>query len=91
MKTVRAIASGKVQGVAFRMYTQERAKQLGVVGFVQNLSNGDVKIVAAGRDSQVDALIAWAKTGSPSARVDSLQVEKMKYREDEFFSFEIRR
>ena len=91
MKTARAIASGKVQGVAFRMYTQERAKQLGVVGFVQNLSNGDVKIVAAGRDSQVDALIAWAKTGSPSARVDSLQVEKMKYREDEFFSFEIRR
>ena len=91
MKKIQAIASGKVQGVGFRMYTQSKAEELGAVGFVQNLSDGTVKIVAAGEDGQVDALINWAKTGSPPAEVDNLQTEVMEYREGEFDSFEIRR
>ena len=91
MKKIQAIASGKVQGVGFRMYTQTQAEQLGVVGFVQNLSDGTVKIVAAGEDSQVDALINWAKSGSPPAKVGDLQTETMEYRSGEFDRFEIRR
>ena len=91
MKKIQAIASGKVQGVGFRMYTQTQAEQLGIVGFVQNLSDGTVKIVAAGEDSKVDALIDWAKSGSPPARVDDLQTEVMEYRSREFDRFEIRR
>lgn len=91
MKKVRAIASGKVQGVGFRMYTQTQAEQLGVVGFVQNLIDGTVKIVAAGEDDKVDSLIYWAKSGSPSAKVDDLQTEIMEYQEGEFTRFEIRR
>ena len=73
------------------MYTQTQAEQLGVVGFVQNLSDGTVKIVAAGEDDKVDALINWAKSGSPPAKVDDLQTETMQYRAEEFDRFEIRR
>ena len=91
MKKIQAIALGKVQGVGFRMYTQSKAEELGIVGFVQNLDDGTVKIVAAGEDDKVDALINWAKTGSPAAEVDNLQTEVMEYREGEFDSFEIRR
>ena len=91
MKKVQAIAVGKVQGVGFRMYTQTQAEQLGVVGFVQNSIDGSVKIVAAGEDDKVDALIDWAKSGSPPAKVDNLQTEVMEYREGEFDGFEIRR
>ena len=91
MKKVQAIASGKVQGVGFRMYTQTEAEQLGVVGFVQNLMDGTVKIVAAGEDTKVDALIDWAKSGSPPAKVDNLQTEVMEYKSEEFNRFEIRR
>ena len=91
MKKVRTIVSGKVQGVGFRMYTQNKAEELGVVGFVQNLIDGNVKIVAVGEDSQVDALMEWAKSGSPAARVKDLQIETVEYQEDEFNRFEIRR
>ena len=91
MKKVQAIASGKVQGVGFRMYTQTQAEQLGVVGFVQNLIDGTVKIVAAGEDNQVDALMDWAKSGSPAAEVKDIQTEAMEYQEREFDRFEIRR
>ena len=91
MKKIQAIASGKVQGVGFRMYTQSKAEELGVVGFVQNLIDGTVKIVAAGEDDKVDALIDWAKSGSPPAKVEDLQTEAMEYQSGEFDRFEIRR
>ena len=91
MKKIQAIASGKVQGVGFRMYTQSKAKELNVVGFVQNLDDGTVRIIAVGEDEKVDALIDWAKTGSPPAEVDNLQTEVMEYRQGEFDSFKIRR
>ena len=91
MKKIEALVSGKVQGVGFRMYTQSKAEELDVVGFVQNLDDGTVKIVAAGEDSKVDALIDWAKTGSPAAEVDNLQTEGMEYQQGEFDRFEIRR
>ena len=91
MKKIQAIAEGKVQGVGFRMYTQNKAEELGVVGFVQNLDDGTVKIVAAGEDDKVDALIDWAKSGSPAAEVDNLRSQAMEYQSEEFDSFEIRR
>ena len=91
MKKIQVIVSGKVQGVGFRKYTQNKAEQLGVVGFVQNLSDGTVKIVAAGEDDRVDALINWAKSGSPPAKVDNLEIETMEYQSGEFDRFEIRR
>lgn len=90
MKQIKAIASGKVQGVGFRMYTQAKARELSVKGYVRNLSNGDVEIVAVGENSAVDALVEWAKSGSPSAVVRDLTVETMNNTEN-FTAFEIRR
>jgi acylphosphatase len=45
MKTIKAIVSGKVQGVSYRMYKRQEARQLGVRGYVRNLSSGDVEVV----------------------------------------------
>lgn len=73
------------------MYTQNRAEELGIVGYVQNLIDGNVKLVAAGENTQVDALIDWAKSGSPAAKVNDLKTETLEYREGEFDHFEIRR
>ncbi len=83
------IASGRVQGVGFRMYTQQKARQLDVRGYVRNLRNGDVEIVAAGETEQVDALLKWAESGSPEAVVNNLEVELIDNGE-EFKGFEIR-
>ena len=91
MKKIRAIVSGKVQGVGFRMSTRSQAEQLGVYGTVKNLNNGDVEIVAAGEAEAVDALINWAKTGPSSAVVNDLQTEVMDYEDAEFSNFEVHR
>ncbi|ELS03471.1 acylphosphatase [Xenococcus sp. PCC 7305] len=90
MKRIRAIVSGKVQGVSFRMYTRAQARQLGVCGYVRNLRNGKVEIVAAGEIEQVDALMEWAKYGSPSAIVKNLEIEVKTINDEEFAGFEIR-
>ncbi len=90
MKRIRAIVSGKVQGVSFRMYTRAQARQLGVRGYVRNLRNGNVEIVAAGEAEQVDSLMDWAKSGSPSAIVKNLEIAVITDNAEEFAGFEIR-
>lgn len=85
MKSIKAIVSGKVQGVGFRMYTQQKSRQLGVKGYVKNLNNGNVEIVATGEVKAVDALIKWAESGSPSAVVDNVEIEEISKREFEGF------
>jgi acylphosphatase len=65
--------SGLVQGVGFRWYTRERAGELGVVGWVKNLSNGDVEVLVEGEEAQVGELLAWLEHGPPSARVTATE------------------
>lgn len=89
MKKVKALVSGRVQGVGFRMSTRAEAEKLGVMGTVRNLNNGDVEIIAAGETQAVDALIDWAKSGPPSARVNDLQISTMNYSPNEFTRFSI--
>ena len=69
MKAVQARVSGQVQGVAFRWHTQERARQLGVAGWVRNEVDGTVLVHAEGEDDAVDALVEWCRHGPRSARV----------------------
>ena len=89
MKKVRAIVTGRVQGVWFRANTMQEAKLLGVRGFARNLPDGSVEIVAEGESSAVDALLAWAGEGPPLAVVRQVRVEDLEY-EEEFSGFGIR-
>jgi acylphosphatase len=88
-KTIEIIASGQVQGVFYRQSTREKAGELGLTGFVENLSNGDVRIVATGETSQLEKLVEWAKAGPPKAVVHS--ISKMELAFWEFDSFDIKR
>jgi acylphosphatase len=74
-KKVRAIVSGRVQGVWYRAHTRDKARELGLHGYVRNLADGNVEIVALGDESAVDALIDWSWTGPPMSRVTDVQVE----------------
>ena len=89
MKQVKITVSGKVQGVFFRHYTCQQALKLGLRGYVKNLANSNVEIVAQGNALQVDQLIEWAKSGSPAAEVNNLKLEIMSH-ENEFPDFVIR-
>lgn len=73
MQARRILVSGRVQGVAFRASTQAQARALGLVGWVRNLADGGVEIVAQGDASALDALVAWCHSGPRAARVTDVQ------------------
>ncbi|MBD3277180.1 MAG: acylphosphatase [Candidatus Aegiribacteria sp.] len=76
MKRVRVFVSGRVQGVCFRAYTRQKASELGVDGFVRNLSDGRVEIVAQGEENDVDSLVSWASHGPSYAEVTDVSIEE---------------
>jgi acylphosphatase len=65
--------SGRVQGVFYRADCTQEAKRLGVSGWVRNLDDGRVEVVAEGPRAQVERLIEWCRTGSPMAKVESVE------------------
>lgn len=86
---VHIVVSGRVQGVFFRAETQEKAQQLGVTGWVKNLSEGRVEAVFEGERAKVEEMVEWAKKGPPGAIVNDLDLSWEEYR-GEFSNFEIR-
>jgi len=89
MKRVRVKIYGKVQGVFFRANTQEKAKALGVKGWVKNNSEGTVSAIFEGEDEVVDQIVEWCKHGPEVAQVDKVEAREEKYT-GEFESFEIK-
>ncbi len=77
MRRVRAIVSGRVQGVSYRASTVDEARRLGLVGWVKNRVDGTVELEAEGAPDNVAALLAWCKDGPPSARVDRVETEEL--------------
>jgi acylphosphatase len=88
MKAVQARVTGRVQGVSFRWYTQERARGLGVTGWVRNEPDGSVVLHVEGEDDAVDALVTWCRTGPSMARVTDVAVREAA--EEGTTSFETR-
>lgn len=75
MKRITLVARGRVQGVGYRYYVTGCAKEAGVSGFVKNMPDGSVLMVAEGEQ---DALEVFQKLiqapGDPVIRVDSISV-----------------
>ncbi|MEO0094915.1 MAG: acylphosphatase [candidate division WOR-3 bacterium] len=86
---VHLYISGRVQGVFFRAHTQELAQKLGITGWVRNLDDGRVEVVAEGEETDLQKLIEWCWQGPIGARVDDVEII---YEEptNEFGSFEIK-
>ncbi len=80
---------GFVQGVGFRWSMQRVARELGVTGWVRNLSDGRVEAVVEGPRDRVERLIAWARRGPRGAWVEGVDVQWEEYR-GEFSDFTIR-
>lgn len=71
---------GRVQGVCYRLYTRDRARQLGVAGHVKNLPDGTVEVVAEGVPEAVQQLLTWCRKGPPAAKVTSVDVDDLPTR-----------
>ena len=72
-KSVMITVFGRVQGVGFRFYTQKKALELNLKGFVRNKPNGTVYIEAEGNSKDVDEFVDWCNFGPEWARVDKLE------------------
>ena len=68
---------GQVQGVFFRAWTQQQARELGLSGWVRNASDGSVEAHVEGDEAAVKALIQRMNDGPPAARVEDVQVEEV--------------
>ena len=73
-RRVRNHVSGRVQGVWFRGSMCEQARNLGLEGWVRNLSDGRVEALVQGPSNDVDSIIGWCRQGPSGARVDHVQL-----------------
>ncbi len=91
----RAIISGRVHGVGFRMFVAAHARALDLRGYVRNIPGADdwengsaVEVVASGPRAALDALLRQLYAGPPAARVRDVQVEWGSF--GAFPAFEVR-
>jgi acylphosphatase len=83
------IFSGRVQGVFFRVFTEEVARSLGLTGWVRNVYDGNVEAVFEGEKEDVQKAIRECRHGPPASRVDDMEVSWEEYR-GEFSTFSTR-
>ena len=83
------VASGLVQGVGYRYFVFNRAKTIGLVGYVRNVFSGEVEIEIEGDRSLIEEFIKEVKVGPRSSQVKDLKIEWLNGTES-YKSFEIR-
>ncbi|MCF8129918.1 MAG: acylphosphatase [Deltaproteobacteria bacterium] len=88
MTRAHVMISGRVQGVFFRAETQEKARDLGLSGWVRNTQDGRVEAVFEGDGNAVEKMLQWCEKGSAGARVENVNVNYEKY-VGEFQSFSV--
>jgi acylphosphatase len=84
----RFVVAGIVQGVFYRVGTQQTALRLGLTGWVRNRPDGAVELVACGDAAKLKKLEEWLWQGPPHARVQ--QVEESDVANQAFSHFDIR-
>jgi acylphosphatase len=84
----RVVVEGRVQGVFFRDFTRQRARALGVAGWVRNLSDGRVEALMEGEEEAVRTLLDHVAEGPPHAHVANVDVTHGAYT-GEFEDFRI--
>lgn len=89
MNELHAIIHGKVQGVWFRAWTRDTAREMGVTGWVRNMSDGNVEAVGQGDKALLMRFLERLYDGPPLARVTKID-SSMHEVESDFDSFEVR-
>ena len=85
MGSYRFRVRGRVQGVGYRYFALKRAEELGLQGFVRNLPDGSVEVVAEGGDPELSQFEARLKEGPSFARVEDVERLTLEPRGDRGF------
>jgi acylphosphatase len=78
---LRCLVTGRVQGVGFRYATAEKAEALGVTGYVRNLPDRRVEVLACGEEKAVTALRDWLWQGPQLARVSDVRHDTLPHQD----------
>ncbi len=89
IRKVKILVSGRVQGVYFRLFTQNKAKHFAIKGSVRNLSDGRVEIIAEAENLAIEKFIKWCNRGPITARVDKVEITELEH-EESLTTFEIK-
>jgi acylphosphatase len=76
---LHAVVHGLVQGVNFRYFVLRRAEEMRLTGYVRNLRDGSVEVVAEGDQEKLQALLEQLGVGPRSAHVKQVKVEWTEY------------
>lgn len=76
VERIRAVVSGRVQGVGFRYFVLQTARGLELTGYVRNTPEGNVEVLADGPPHALDSLVKRINEGSPASLVQSVRVER---------------
>lgn len=79
------VISGHVQGVFYRSNTQSKAIELGITGWVCNLPDGGVEVMAFGTEEQLKVLSEWLWQGPPAAEVTAVEAKEVVWQKHPFF------
>ncbi|MBE0426737.1 MAG: acylphosphatase [Nitrospirae bacterium] len=74
---------GRVQGVFYRVFTMELARNLGLKGWVKNLRDGRVEVLFEGEKDVIERAIRECYVGPPGARVSNIDVQWQLYKGDQ--------
>lgn len=85
------LVQGRVQGVGFRQFTYRAAVELELTGWVRNLPDGQVEIVAEGEELPLTSFMSLIRQGPPLSRVDAISATNTELTERESIAFEFRR
>lgn len=80
--------TGRVQGVSFRAWTREKARELGISGWIRNCADGSVEAHLEGDEGKVRWLIDLIGDGPPGSRVDNVRSDEARI--EEFSRFDVR-
>ena len=86
---LHAIVEGRVQGVGFRYFTQERATFLGLTGWVRNRWNGTVELIAEGARTDLEILLKAIQRGPHAGTTQNVRFDWLEFT-GEFSAFRIR-
>ncbi len=87
-RRAHVIVEGRVQGVFFRDFTRRQAQRFGIKGWVRNLLDGKVEIMAEGEEENMKEFLKEVKKGPPLAVVENLDIDWMDFK-GEFQDFRI--
>ena len=85
---LQILLSGRVQGVGFRYYARQYAGALGINGYVKNLYDGRVEVVAEGEKELVDRFIAALRRGPSFGNVEHVEIKSLPY-ENSYSTFSV--